>query len=197
MQLFDITNNFVNASDRSKSNAVFLILKQSSACIWWHRHQMQQFWHKKKFVSAFNFIAIECSNLNINCFSFDCDETECSVLTSKQFRQCIWWFQHQMQQFWHFIQLSMHLMTSILDAALTISSTNNRQRAFNRETIECSSSDITFNRQCIWWHQYQMQTFLISTICLPYNLITASHSFERFFLRHRETVDRLHTHSFD
>ena len=43
-------------------------------------------------------------------------------------------------------QPSVHLMTSTSNAALTISLTDNRQRASDRFTIKCSSSDITFNQ---------------------------------------------------
>ena len=73
VQLSDLTNNLVSTSDRSKSDAVFLTLKQPP----------------------------------------------------------------------------MHLMTLTSDAALTTLSTDNCQRTSDCFTVECSSFDITFNRQCI------------------------------------------------
>ena len=91
------TNNFVSASDRSKSNAVI-----------WHQqtilpvHLMTSTSDAAVLTSysianAFNFIAIECSNLNINCLSSDRFEMKCNSLTSKQ--------------------SSVHLMTSTSDTA--------------------------------------------------------------------------------
>ena len=91
--------------------------------------------------------------------------------------QCIWWHRHQMQ-LWQFHQ-------------------NNRQRASDRFTAECSMSDIIFNRQCIWWHRHQMQAFLTSTACLSHSLIAASYSFERFFYVIEKPLIGLHTYSFD
>ena len=78
--------------------------------------------------------------------------------------QCIWWHRHQMQ-FWQLHQ-------------------NNRQRAFNCFTAECSMSDIIFNRQCIWWHRHQVQH-----VWHHIHLI--------IFLRHQEPLNGFHTHSFD
>ena len=72
------SDNFASASDASASSAVFLTSDNTA--------------------SASNLIAIGCSNSGINCLSSDRDGAGCSnVLTSKQLRQCIWWFQHQMQ----------------------------------------------------------------------------------------------------
>ena len=64
-------------------------------------------------------------------------------------------------------QPPVHLMTSASDAALTTSLTDNSQRASDRFTVGCSSSDITFNRQCIWWHRHQVQHFWHQQLACP------------------------------
>ena len=102
-------------------------------CIWWHRHQMQ-FWQSN------------------NC-------------------QCIWRHRHQMQ-LWQFHQQtivsvhltvsqlnaavlaskqsSVHLMTSISNAALTILFTNSRQNIWSFH-----------NRMQFFWHHIHLNNFLI------------------------------------
>ena len=85
------SDNFVNTFDRSKSDAIFLTLKQSSV------HLMTSILNAVLTVfsnnrqRAFNSIAIKCSNSNINCLSSDRDEIECSMSDITFNRQCIWW----------------------------------------------------------------------------------------------------------
>ena len=137
MQSSDITDNFVSASDRSRSSAVFLT--------------------SDNIVSAFNFIAIECSNSGINVLSFDRGEVGCSNVLISDNRQSIWSFHDRMQQFWHHIQSSVHLIISASDAVLTISS---KQSSVHLMT-SASDAALTIKqfRQCIWWYQHQMQHF--------------------------------------
>ena len=61
-------------------------------------------------------------------------------------------------------------MISASDAACLTS--HSIASASDDNSIRCSTSDIK------------------STVCLPHSLVAASHSFERFFLRYRGTVDR-------
>ena len=110
-------------------------------------------------VSAFNFIAIECSNLSINCFSSDRDEAGCNSSDIKTI-------------------VSVHLIVSRPSAAcLTLHS------------IVSASDDIDIRCSNVLTSK--------STVCLPHSLITASHSFERFFYVIEKSLIDFYTHSFD
>ena len=137
---------------------------------------------------AFNLIAIECNNSNINCLSFNRNEIECSMSDITFNHQCIWWHRHQMQ-LWQFFQtiVSVHLILSrsnvtirtstvfhliamkLSAACLTLHSIIS---AFDDIDIKCSIFDIKINNLS------------------AHNSITASHSFDHFFTSSR-TVDQL------
>ena len=57
--------------------------RQSSACIWSFHDRVQQS-DNQTIVSASNFIAIECSNLDINCLSFDRGGAGCNFSDTRQ-----------------------------------------------------------------------------------------------------------------
>ena len=117
--------------------------------------------------SAFNLIAIECSNLGINCLSSDRGGAGCNAAWHRNNRQCIWWHRHQMQpwqsdnrqRIWSFhgrVQQFWHQ--------------NNLVSASDRFTVGCSISDIN---------------------SLPaHSSVAASHSFDHFFTL-SGTIDRL------
>ena len=92
-------------------------------------------------------------------------EWRCSQLAATNFRNrqlsaCIWPFHDRMQQSDINRQPSVHLMTLTSDAVLATFS-NNRQRAFDRFTIECSSLTIKQLRQCIWSFEVRCSLFNI------------------------------------
>ena len=106
--------------------------------------------------------------------TFDRFMIECSNLIIKQFRQCIWLHRDQMQLHWQQTISSMHLILSRSSAAIWTSTAfyltamslnatywhqNNFVSAFDDISIKCSSFDIIFNCQCIWWHRHQMQSW--------------------------------------
>ena len=137
-------------------------------------------------VSTFDDIDIKCNSDNF---------------INRRLLAGIWPFHDWMQQFWHHIQSSVHLMTSASNAAILTS--HSIVNAFNDIDIKCSFDNF-INKQlsaCIWsfhdqmqqfWHHIQSSVhlltstsnaaFLTTTVCLCYNLIAASHLFDRFFI---------------
>ena len=131
------TDNRQRVFGRFTARCNSLIIKQLRQYTRWFQNRVQQFWSQTTSPVHLILSRLNAVNSGINRYSSDCDKAECNVLTSKQ--------------------LSVHLITLASDAALTISLINNCQRASDGFTVKYSSSDIIFNRQCIWWHRHQMQ----------------------------------------